>query len=311
MFNIIHGREAFYKYYSVEGAMKTLKEKKFKWSSPSVFNDPYDCQFSVFSKGSNQEIMEILLEQLIEIALQTRGKEPAFFLPEVQQRFNLIKRRMRDSKSNGQVRHLRNKIRSIGNFYNGNSILSNLAKTLNNRRQDFSKEVKIFCVTETNDNLLMWSHYAQEHRGLVIKIKCLPEGDGSPLCAARKVQYKNSLPCITPDIIAPILLSPGRQEYYAKIEEIYLSWFLRKSMVWSYEKEWRVISYPLMSRRYDFYFCEFHPNEIEGIYLGAKMGNKLKTDFITLISEEYPKCHIYQAKLREYSPGLDFFAITD
>ena len=56
-------------------------------------------------------------------------------------------------------------------------------------------KLRVFCVSEVNDNILMWSHYAQYHRGVCIRLRVMPEVDNA-LCAAKKVIYTESPPSI-------------------------------------------------------------------------------------------------------------------
>ncbi len=59
----------------------------------------------------------------------------------------------------------------------------------------FRQNLRVFCVSEINDDLLMWAHYSDCHRGAVFKLKCIPELDG-PLCAAVPILYQDELPIV-------------------------------------------------------------------------------------------------------------------
>ena len=45
---------------------------------------------------------------------------------------------------------------------------------------------RILCVCEAVDNLLLWSHYADQHKGVVFQLECLKELD-VPLLLAKPV----------------------------------------------------------------------------------------------------------------------------
>ena len=53
--------------------------------------------------------------------------------------------------------------------------------------------LRVFCVSEERDNLLMWAHYAQEHKGAVFEFWSLPEED-NPLSVAQPIEYVDSPP---------------------------------------------------------------------------------------------------------------------
>ena len=57
-------------------------------------------------------------------------------------------------------------------------------------------DTAVFCLSETHDNLLMWSHYAQNHTGAVIKFLSLPEVD-FPIIVAQPVRYTRQMPLLT------------------------------------------------------------------------------------------------------------------
>ena len=37
----------FYRYFDIDGALATFKTKTLRWSHPSTFNDPFDCNINV------------------------------------------------------------------------------------------------------------------------------------------------------------------------------------------------------------------------------------------------------------------------
>ena len=65
-------------------------------------------------------------------------------------------------------------------------IIKEYEKTRHNYNAEWLKTLKamrIFSVSIKNDNILMWSHYSQNHTGVVFKLKVLPEIDNY-LCIA-------------------------------------------------------------------------------------------------------------------------------
>ena len=39
--------------------------------------------------------------------------------------------------------------------------------------------MRMLCVTEEHDNLLMWAHYANNHTGAVLELRVMPEEDNA------------------------------------------------------------------------------------------------------------------------------------
>ena len=104
------------------------------------------------------------------------------------------------------------------------------------------KASRVFCVTEEHDNLLMWAHYAKDHKGVVIKFECLRELD-TALCIARKVDYVETPPVIaTLDEYIPYIT--GQDKNKINHDLLIYKLFQSKSTQWKYEKEWRVFKPP-------------------------------------------------------------------
>jgi hypothetical protein len=57
------------------------------------------------------------------------------------------------------------------------------------------RDVRVLCLSEIRDSILMWSHYAENHTGVVLAFRPLVERD-SALLAAEKVNYVEKVPLI-------------------------------------------------------------------------------------------------------------------
>jgi len=151
-----HNKDYFYKYVAADTAKLILKNLKVKYSLPKLFNDPFDNQFVInIDQKDFYKIYKTIYTKLV--------KEEKIR--------NINKKQFLKQKT------------SYEQYYvNCLNLYQNL---LNNAVKSIISGNKIFCVSENNDNLLMWAHYADEHKGAVIKLKCLPEKDNL-LCAAEK-----------------------------------------------------------------------------------------------------------------------------
>lgn len=88
--------------------------------------------------------------------------------------------------------------------------------------------VEILALTDSYKNLLMWSHYAKNHKGFCIEFVV---EDPSKI---HKVQYLEKLP----EGINPALIHTTDIEEKKEI----CKFFLNKSRAWEYENEYRVIN---------------------------------------------------------------------
>jgi len=89
-------------------------------------------------------------------------------------------------------------------------------------------EYGVLCLSEVNDNLLMWSHYADQHQGVCISIRpdCIPSNRILP------VHYCDDIPVI------------DAWNYIGRKGETFISASRSKSSHWKYEKEWRTVHHP-------------------------------------------------------------------
>ncbi len=99
----------------------------------------------------------------------------------------------------------------------------------------------VFCVTSTNNNELMWAHYADNHYGLAIGY----QPDSELFHDKSLIRY---LPCKVgydgPGTISGknILSRMERQEPKGDIDDATDAMFFSKNPIWNYENEYRFIS---------------------------------------------------------------------
>jgi DUF2971 family protein len=286
----IHDREYFYKYVSADTLINILKFQTMRWSSPVLFNDPFDLQGDPFDFPQNELLEAMIKNQRIVI------KSPDIeFLGEV----DPTMLRFRNAWQKGElgdedIEELESKYRKTMAGYKFN-LTDDQRLGLNK----FITTSRVFCVAEENNNLLMWAHYSDSHKGVVIKIKCIPELD-NPLCAATPVLYQKELPWIGAiDEMAKHFWKIGEKPDLVR-------WAYTKSDHWSYENEWRCIKDSRnLGRLYEDIL--FNPLEIEEIYLGCKM-EKNHMDVIrhNLLPPKYSHIKVFQAKTNNREFKLDF-----
>lgn len=90
-------------------------------------------------------------------------------------------------------------------------------------------KILICCFSEVKDNILMWSHYADSHKGLCFQFDMLASQDSFSL--VKKVEYVDSMP-----------LYDDSKDRLAIIEKV----IQPKAENWAYEKEVRIVKTPNM-----------------------------------------------------------------
>ena len=126
---------------------------------------------------------------------------------------------------------------------------------------------RMACFTLTPFSVLMWSHYADNHRGFCI------EYESSGISDENRHIYGNLYPIIYTDKrtdLANIYIESNTSSNYnsRNLWSMYKYGFLCKSLDWKYQKEWRLISYDKMITD-ENNCCKFF--NIKKVYLGNKM----------------------------------------
>lgn len=131
-------------------------------------------------------------------------------------------------------------VRMLMNRMSHNEIVEFFRKYMNKRRE----QTPILCLSKTYQNTLMWSHYADHHRGVCLGVT-VPSFDKTLMLCALNVVYVDK-------IHAPRFSLYNDQE--TVIASLY--WTATKSRVWEYEQEVRSVFVGLE-----------HREEMEGKYL--------------------------------------------
>lgn len=84
--------------------------------------------------------------------------------------------------------------------------------------------VGVFCLSESQEHPLMWAHYAQGHRGVCIEF----DANVPPLSLTEPLLYTDQRPVIN--------------RLRDSATQIIQKSVLTKSLLWSYEREWRAIA---------------------------------------------------------------------
>jgi hypothetical protein len=161
-------------------------------------------------------------------------------------------------------------------------------------------DVKLLCLSELFDNILMWSHYAKDHTGVVIRLTCIEELD-SAWGAARLVRYEKKMPLLL-DEEQTIMMMSGKttvDKEAALHNSVYC-----KASDWAYEKEWRLFGGRDATKQYED--IPFHTQELTGVYLGCRISAPDRDKMIELVTQKYPHADLFVGKKAERTFTLEF-----
>ena len=267
-----------FKYLSPD-RIDVLDRRLIRFTQPAAFNDPFEMQ-SIIDKGDIRNLVNELSdsEEVIRLAYNKNNRNYRRRVPLKNYKKQYAKLGMPSlAKSFGKAAADRIEEKS---FYYG-----------------MNKAMGILSLTEHKDNLLMWAHYADSHRGFVLG---LDEGHNffsevNKFQRLYKVSYSDQIPS-------------------TKITELKdIQYLVNKGVDWAYENEWRYIrglngaSETFPTDGHDICLFNFEPDLIESVILGCRIdGPTSKKILKTLNHPEYAHVEVFQASINKAKFTLDF-----
>ena len=296
MANCSHGKDGFFKYYTADSAKATLGTTTRKWSTPSLFNDPFDNQFALLFEEPNEESARLNLDQYLKLLSSREPFRPDQFGPETES-MEFIRQ---IHAANPDLKYSAEEIGELlEGTLEGMHNVAALASESNTEISFILADTSILCLSDTHDNLLMWSHYAHNHTGAVVKFLALPEVD-SPLLSAQPVRYSERMPRLRFSSLLDF-----NEARLSVLETITLS----KSDVWSYEKEWRIIG-GLRDKTQTYEILPYAREEVGAVYLGCKMSLDDRREIVAIARDRYPDAAIFQAEKHRSEFALTFDEVS-
>ena len=182
--NWLHDRESFFKYTKRSTAHAIVDSGMLRWSSPSTFNDPFDMQFDLYVDLDEERTTRITLDSLWTAFSSPEGLEAGNPLGESIKKYKSIFSKLpREAFETAFGKVIREMCRRVPAH----------VSELNLVFQKAMKDAKVLCLSGRCDSVLMWSHYAHLHEGVVFEFACVPELD-SVWGSAMPVVYSDVMP---------------------------------------------------------------------------------------------------------------------
>lgn len=330
-----------YKYVSFETLLKILEKSTLRFSRVSAFNDPFDGQLLPVRKFGWKQFFSALRE---EIARLVNTQEESIYqfpadIPNetaIAASAQLIMKFLQSGKGFAispklcdepeKVMSLSELLRPMiylaqqgrfGSSEEAVAALNGFLDLFEHHRVPFSLKdgdrrivsslanvIQVLCLSEVPDSLLMWSHYAQQHAGAVLKFDTCSE-KADYFTRARPVIYEKDLPGFEqPRSLARRYLGlPIDTDHWMSRQ------FFTKSAEWKYEKEWRVMATAKMREQGEF--ISFQPESLAAIYLGCRVTTPdIHRVLDLLIEKQYPT-DVYVAVKDETGFALNFVPLIN
>jgi hypothetical protein len=290
--------------------IEVLENNLIRFSRPSDFNDPFES-LPYISSVLDKEIADDFYKEHIETHLDKIKDEKLIkYFPK--EDYDRIPSQYLELISSISFEQAKNLIDSKEIFKKAFTLYPDtLERSISQVIKEKWNEIfGILCLSEKYDNLIMWSHYCQNHQGFVLGLRSdsaffdQRKSEKDPLRFLRKVQYKEERPEMT-------LFDPrmSDQEYGDYILDNTL---LTKSIHWSKEEEWRII-FNLKDAdqikedgNSKIYLFKFPIETVSSVYLGVCIDITLKEKIIKILKDSGNPIPIYQGYLHLKKYLLDF-----
>ena len=240
-----------YKYCGFNvNTLRLLSEAEVYYASPSSFNDPLDSNPTIQIDVDRSDLEKVLYAMLVSSA----GKDEA--LKQIDNH-RYMSTEYGDYKSDPET----------NDYY-----MRRLARHVNALlHAEFGKR-GVFSLAAMWDNPLMWSHYADEHRGLCVEFDLVDTAFEN----LRAVDYRRPRSIKVSDILEwKVRRSKAA---HSLIEETF---FVAKAPQWRYEREWRDVATEAGARP--------APARVSAIHFGLRCDTSVVTTLVKLHSKsEHP-----------------------
>jgi hypothetical protein len=271
-----------FKYVTADTGKKILENQTLRWSVSSLLNDPFDMQFAFQLRFDRQKARTLALEKYWQHMYGELSDRPLNHFG------NLIRQVRSQFPRWDREEFARENAHAIDQSID--AVEQNMLKFNAEIVQgQFSKD-KILCLSDAPDSILMWSYYAENHSGLVLRFT--DQTLNNPFKMARKVRYVEQMPSLfDDDLLSDMLAGYDVMTPRRIMDEVIWT----KSGHWAHEREWRIFAGSGRGNG-DYEDVPFTPKELDGIIFGARTATTDKTAIKVLAQQNYPHTEILQAQ---------------
>jgi Protein of unknown function (DUF2971) len=253
-----------YKYTTAGTAVSILLRKKLRWSAPELFNDPFEFK-NPFQFNFDWPAAEIsLVENLIRLVTQVVEPQLVEHSPTTA--------RIRELRAEYKARRQLDPI--LVELRRAAATMIELEKSLEpkyaQKWREMKQKYRVICFSEIATNILMWSHYSDGHKGVVLGFQIDKD-------VTTNISYhKRVPPSFAVEDYIGFLTS---QRPIPDAQKAFETSVYTKSEEWSYEREIRGFRTRGVSPGL-FDDFEFDPGELKEICFGCRTLDSAKEEVI-------------------------------
>jgi hypothetical protein len=269
----VHNRTHFFKYTSASVAKIIFTNRTLRWSSPILFNDPFDVHRELGPNVSPTSVLSAGAPFYLRRVAETLGIK---LTPNVLSAF---------------LGEMNTSIPNPPEAFSG--FEEAMSKVKQFWRETVCK-LRILCLSEDSDIVSMWAHYASNHHGVVLRFDCSDFKD-SPLLLAKPVRYSAELPSFaTAEGWAKGLRQSVTSDDQINLFEQYC---YLKTADWETEREWRVVT---VAREHETgYYSDwrFAPLTLSEVIFGHQIDQQDRRDILAMLSHDFGHVRAFDAVL--------------
>lgn len=237
-------KTVLYKYLNEYGTLKTIENNSVILKTPAEYNDPFDCYYYISKRErckafklfmnyqffkifynemvvNNKQLIfgkintKIMLSNVKAIAKSVNNKKRYKWMPDIEMYYKFAK---------------------YLNHKSDEEYLKEFNKMVDDAVEKIRHSILVSCFSLRNDSILMWSHYAQSHRGACIEYEVDNDDFKKVAYSKRPIRFKLSK---TLEYILGHEFSGTKMNYSDNTLLFAIEPVLTKFRDWKYEKEVR------------------------------------------------------------------------
>lgn len=288
------------KYCNVETGLKILNSQSLRWSTPSLFRDPFELDHLSGPDFDDSSLLKAAIGEAVHLLFG--HNEPS-------------------GKSNrliAAIARWREEER-FGSEDEASAVLEQLLGQMLTQQQEdikqfmaawqsYAQQLRVCCFADKPNNMHNWHKYADNHSGISLRFVA---GDDTILAKPRRMTYSTTPPTVTAkkdqvDVMFGRIPAPSQDDFEDKL--------LTKNKDNSNEREWRCFFSEQQTADQDeqlLYSNKAFPStELKAVYFGLATAPQDKQAIVKLLKEKFPQTRAYQARALPGRYEIDFDAVA-
>lgn len=298
-----------------EQSIEAFRQNKLYFNTASNFNDPYDCLAYCDIKAVEKEIETVGNDDSIRFLTDLINNPEMVKSAPIQISPEFVST-IKEAISGDDIT---SRLSSFDDEYwkRIKNVLKNAAKEVNQSVLSYYQtQMPLVCLSEKYNDILMWAHYADNHKGFVVEYdsqslqtRCAacPDRKDFKTCADWQMtrlmpilytnQRYNATGYVVDSTLANLFNAQGLQNLW-NLRDCFAQYKINiyKHPCWSYEKEWRLQLYALNGRR------EMSKVKPVAIYLGCRIAKCYEDILVKYAKEQNIKIY----KMNEHPSKIGY-----